>query len=283
MAAPLNGAEAVGPEPVLCRVSGGVATVTLNRPERMNAWTPAMEQRWFEVLDALLVDPGVRAVVLTGAGRGFCAGLDAAHVTARSSGAEDAPTRTRPLSGLAAFPKPVVAAVNGPAVGLGLALALCCDVRFASPAARFVPMFSRLGLAPEFGTTWLLPRIVGHSVALDLLLSSRTVAAEEAVALRLADRLVPGDELLPAAEQYARSLAQHCSPLSMAAAKHQLLADQHRPLEASEAESSAHNRSQQGRAEFREGGAARRERRLPEFPPLSPDHPDVRDWVRPVG
>jgi enoyl-CoA hydratase/carnithine racemase len=204
-------------------------------------------------------------------------------VAARSSGTEAAPTRTRPLSGLAAFPKPVVAAVNGPAVGLGLALALCCDVRFAGPEARFVPMFSRLGLAPEFGTTWLLPRIVGHSTALDLLLSSRPVDADEAVALRLADRLVPAADLLTAAEQYARSLAEHCSPLSMAAAKRQLLADQHRPLQASEADSSARNRSDQGRAEFREGGAARRERRLPEFSPLSPEHPDVREWLGPVG
>ena len=283
MAAPLSGAGSLDREPVLCRVSERVATVTLNRPDRLNAWTPAMEQAWFEVLDALVVDPEVRAVVLTGAGRGFCAGLDAEHLAARSCGAEPAPTRARPLSGLATFPKPVVAAVNGPAVGLGLALALCCDVRFAAPEARFVPMFSRLGLGPEFGTSWLLPRIVGHSVALDLLLSSRPVDAEEAVALRLVDRLVPADDLVPAAEQYARSLADHCSPSSLAAAKHQLLADQHRTLRASEAESSTRNRSAEGRAEFREGVAAIRDRRLPEFPPLSPDHPDVRDWLGPVG
>jgi len=265
---------------VLCHVSQGVATVTLNRPDRLNAWTPAMEQSWFDVLDALVVDPAVRAVVLTGAGRGFCAGLDAAHVTARSSGSEAAPTRTRPLSGLAAFPKPVVGAINGPAVGLGLALALCCDVRFAGPEARFVAMFSRLGLTAEFGTPWLLPRIVGHSTALDLLLSSRPVAAEEALALRLADRLVPAHELLPAAEQYARALVERCSPASMAAVKHLVLADQHRPLADSEADSSVRNRTDRGRVEFREGAAAVRERRLPDFPPLGPDHPDVRDWLR---
>jgi enoyl-CoA hydratase/carnithine racemase len=283
VAAALSGAGALDREPVLCRVSERVATVTLNRPDRLNSWTPAMEQGWFQVLDAVLVDPGVRAVVLTGAGRGFCAGLDAEHVAARSSGAEAAPTRARPLSGLAAFPKPVVAAVNGPAVGLGLALALCCDVRFAAPEARFVPMFSRLGLVPEFGTSWLLPRIVGSSVALDLLLSSRPVDAEEAVALRLADRLVPASDLLPAAEQYARLLAERCSPLSMAAAKRQLLDDQHRSLQASEVESSARNRSDEGRADFREGAAALREGRAPEFPPLGPDYPDVRAWLRSIG
>ena len=283
MAAPLTGAGALDPEPVLCRISRGVATVTLNRPDRLNAWTPAMERRWFEVLDALVIDPDVRAVVLTGAGRGFCAGLDTAHVTARSSGAETAPSRTRPLSGLAAFPKPVVGAINGPAVGLGLALALCCDVRFAGPEARFVPMFSRLGLTPEFGTPWLLPRVVGHSAALDLLLSSRPVGAQEALALRLADRLLPAEGLLPAAQQYAHALVERCSPSSMAAAKRLVLADQHRPLRESEAESSALNRTERGRAEFRKGAAALRERRPPDFPPLGPDHPDVRDWLRPIG
>jgi enoyl-CoA hydratase/carnithine racemase len=275
--------EAGSSGPVLCGVADGVATVTLNRPEQLNAWTPGMERRWFEVFDAVLVDPRVRAVVVTGAGRGFCAGLDAAHVAARSSGAEAPPSRTRQLSSLAAFPKPVVGAINGPAVGLGLALALCCDVRFAAPEARFVTMFARLGLTAEFGTPWLLPRIVGHSAALDLLLSARPVGAEEAVALRLADRLVPAGDLLPAAERYARELAERCSPASMAAVKRLVLADQHRPIEESEADSSARNRTDAGRREFREGAAALRERRPPAFPPLDDAHPDVASWLRGTG
>ena len=166
--------------PVRTRVEGGVGVVELCRPDRLNAWTPAMETAFFAALDAFVVDPAVRAVVLTGAGRGFCAGLDAAHVAARGSGQEPAPRRTRPLSSLAAYPKPVIAAVNGPAVGLGLALALCADIRWAADTARFSAVFGRLGLVGEFGVPWLLPRVVGWGPAHDLLLSGRTVDAAEA-------------------------------------------------------------------------------------------------------
>ena len=266
-------------EPVLCSVADGVALVTLNRPERLNAWTPEMEAALFAALDAVAVDPHARVVVLTGAGRGFCAGLDASRIAARGSGAEAAPTRTRPLSGLAAFPKPVVAAVNGPAVGLGLALALCCDTRIAADGARFAAMFTRLGLVGEFGAPWLLPRIVGWGAAGDLLLSGRTVDAAEALGLRLVERVVPGEDLLPAALAYAREIARNCSPLSVAATKCLMRDDQDRPFAMSEADSSARNRAPQMRAEFREGAAHRRERRPARFPGLPADHPDVLAWL----
>jgi enoyl-CoA hydratase/carnithine racemase len=269
----------VAEEPLLSEVADGVALITLNRPGSMNAWTPRMEELWFAALDTALLDPAVRAVVVTGAGRGFCAGLDSGHLAARSSGAEAAPTRTRGLSSLATYPKPVIGAVNGPAVGLGLALALCCDIRFASTEARFVTMFARLGLSAEFGAPWLLPRIVGHSVAMDLLLSARPVGAEEALALRLVDRVLPPQELLPAALDYAKGLARRSSPLSMAAIKSMVLADEARPLDESEAESSKRNRSPRGRQEFREGAAAARDRRTPSFDPLAPDHRDARSWL----
>jgi enoyl-CoA hydratase/carnithine racemase len=269
--------------PVLHHVADGVGVVTLNRPERLNAWTPEMEAAFFAALDELVVDPAVVVVVLTGAGHGFCAGLDAARVAARGSGAERAPTRTRPLSSLAAYPKPVVAAVNGAAVGLGLALALCCDTRMAADTAKFATMFSRLGLVGEFGAPWLLPRVVGWGAASDLMLSGRTVGAAEAAGLRLVERVVPAAELLPTALAYAGEIARSCSPLAVAATKQVMRADQERPFAASEPDTSARNRTPQVRAEFREGAAHRREHRPAAFPGLPADHPDVLAWLGEPG
>lgn len=148
-----------------------------------------METAFFAALDGLAVDPEVVVVVVTGAGCGFCAGLDAARVAARGSGAERAPTRTRPLSSLAAYPKLVVAAV-------WLGLALGCDTRIAADTAKFATMFARLGLVGEFGVPWSLPRVVGWGVAGDLMLSGRTVGATEAAQLRLVECVVRGPQRL---------------------------------------------------------------------------------------
>ena len=197
---------------VLLAVRDGVATLTLNRPESLNAWTPAMEDRWNELLDLLATDDEVRALVVTGAGRGFCAGADRNALGRRARGEEARPVRQRPLTSVLRYPKPVIAAINGACVGLGLALALCCDVRFATSGAKFSAPFARLGLPAEFRTPWLLPRLVGTGSALDLLLSGRILLAEEALQIGLIQRILGSEELLPAATAYAAEIAASCSP-----------------------------------------------------------------------
>jgi enoyl-CoA hydratase/carnithine racemase len=212
---------------VLAERRGAVLVLTLNRPDRLNAWNDALEDEYFALLDAAEADPEVRAVVLTGAGRGFCAGADFAELS--RLGTEDlegylaslperAP-RERPL----AFRKPLIAAVNGAAAGLGLVEALYCDIRFSTPTAKFTTAFARRGLIAEYGVAWLLPRVVGRSRALDLLMSGRVVLGVEALAMGLVDRVVPAEELVDAAVAYAEELAAFSSPRSMRLVKDQVL------------------------------------------------------------
>jgi enoyl-CoA hydratase/carnithine racemase len=244
---------------VRAEMAGGVAILTLNRPEALNAWTPELEGEWNERLDAAVADPAVVAVVVTGAGRGFCAGADAAALARRSVGAEGRPVRSRPLTALLEVPKPVVAAVNGPCVGLGLALALCCDLRFAGESARLSAPFARRGLLAEFRTAELLPALVGRSRANDLLLSGRTVDAAEALSIGLVDRVVPDAELVGAARAWAAEVAATCSPTALAGIKASLALprrDERAPR----------------LDDFAEGMASLRERRPPRFPGL--DAPD---------
>jgi enoyl-CoA hydratase/carnithine racemase len=247
-------------DPVLLDIDEGVATVTLNLPESLNAWTPEMEQRWNDTLDLIAAHRDVRAVVVTGAGRGFCSGADTRALGRRARGEEARPARERPLSSVVAFPKPVIAAVNGPCVGLGLALALSCDVRFASTGATFGAPFARLGLPAELDVDWLLPRLVGTGRALDLLLSARMVSAEEALSIGLVERVLPKEELLASTTNYAVEIARACSPEALAAIKRQV---------ARAASDSA--LAVQPLADFTEGIKAAAEHRAPRFPPLTVD------------
>ncbi|EKT78279.1 enoyl-CoA hydratase/isomerase [Rhodococcus opacus M213] len=214
-----------GTEVVLARQQGGVLILTLNRPDRLNAWNESLEQRYFALLDEAESDPEVRAVVVTGAGRGFCAGADMDDLRALVETGDFTtmvrrdPPRYRPLL----FGKPLVAAINGAAAGLGLIEALYCDVRFSTPKAKFTAAFSRLGLIGEYGAAWLLPRLVGRSRALDILLSSRVILGEEAFQLGLVDRIVAPEMLLDAAVAYAEELADNCSPAAMRTIKRQLI------------------------------------------------------------
>src|SRR4051794_38134341 len=207
--------------------SDGVAVLTLNRPDRLNAWTFELEQAYFGALADCAEDPDVRVIVVTGAGRGFCAGADMDDLQGIGSGALDVDERaaqrrkqTFPLT----IPKPIVAAVNGAAAGLGLVQALMCDIRFAAAGAKFTTAFSRRGLIAEHGISWILPRLVGPSRALDLLLSARVVLAEEAFAMGLVNRVVAPDALLDETLAYARDLAVNCSPASLAIVKSQIYA-----------------------------------------------------------
>ncbi|MGN6246526.1 MAG: enoyl-CoA hydratase-related protein [Motilibacteraceae bacterium] len=260
---------AVPDEPeLLVDVADGVAVLTLNRPAKLNAVTGSLGNAYVEALERADDDPAVRAVVVTGAGRGFCAGADLGNL-ARISRQEHEPTF--PPDGRSFPPvirKPLVAAVNGPCAGLGVVLALGADLRFASRTATFTTAFARLGLVAEYGLSWMLPRLVGPGHALDLLMSGRIVDAEEAARMGLVERLV--DDALAAALDYARLLATTTSPRSMATVKAQVLRDLEGDRDRSVAEAGALMRESFGWPDLPEGLAAFTEKRAPRFPPLPP-------------
>ncbi|MBW8793470.1 MAG: enoyl-CoA hydratase/isomerase family protein [Streptomyces sp.] len=259
------------PAPVILTelTDDGVMLLTLNRPERHNAWTLEMELLYNELFDRAQADPRVRAVVLTGAGRSFCPGMDMSVLDGASSGARPWPTgqlppRTRPMS----FPKPVVAAVNGACAGIGFNQALMCDVRFAVPHARFAAAFSARGLVAEDGVSWILPRLVGYGNAADLLLSSRRLTGTEALSMGLVNRLAEPDDLLPAALAYAGELARSASPYAMSLIKRQLADDQARTFTQSRENAAELLAVAKGAPDYREGVLSFIERRPPDFPAL---------------
>jgi 2-(1,2-epoxy-1,2-dihydrophenyl)acetyl-CoA isomerase len=202
-------------EQILVERRDDVVVLTLNRPERLNAWTPRMSA---ELTDAILAadeDPGVGAVVVTGAGRGFCAGADIeATFSAQLEGDARAatPERARDWIDLVRTTKPLVAAVNGAVVGVGLTMILPFDRIVASEASKFSLRFVKMGLVPELASSHFLPLRVGFGAASDLMLSGRMVPGEEAVRLGLADELAPADSLLDTALERARSYAENPTP-----------------------------------------------------------------------
>jgi 2-(1,2-epoxy-1,2-dihydrophenyl)acetyl-CoA isomerase len=213
-------------ESVLYAVEGGVATLTLNRPEKLNAYTTEMGELAVAAFRRARADADVGAVILTGAGRGFCAGVDLEHLKAHQAGAsagsgprlgeEEFLTRL-PLE-LLEYPKPVIAAVNGAAIGVGVTMILPCDVRLAASSAKLGLPFVKLGLLPGLGSTHLLPRLVGPGRARELVLGGRVIAAAEAAEIGLVNRVLPDAELLPAARALAAELSQG-RPEVVAAAK----------------------------------------------------------------
>ena len=261
-------------------VDGAVATITLHRPERLNAWTGRMHTEYRALLARAGADPGVRVVVVTGAGRGFCAGADTraleGHVERGAYDAGTGPGLAHPGYGVRpefdaelayhfGIPKPIIAAVNGPAAGVGFALACFCDLRFAAAGAKLTTAHGRLGLPAEFGLSWLLPRLIGLTRAADVLLSSRIVLAEEALGLGLVNAVAPGDELMAVVGAYARTLATEVSPASLAATKAQLYTDLHRDAASAGRDAEARLRSMMAGPDFAEGVAALTERRPPRF------------------
>ena len=255
-------------------IDGGVAVLTLNRPERLNAWTAEMEQLYFAMLEECAAREDVRAIVVTGAGRGFCAGADMQELRelgeADASPADMAEARQerRPQTLPLTIPKPILAAINGPCAGIGLVQALMCDLRFAAEDAKLTTAFSRRGLVAEHGISWILPRLLGPARALDLLLSGRVLLGAEAQALGLVNRALPREAVLDETLAYARGLALRCSPASMAAAKRQVYADLDRELPEALAEADRLMLDSFTAPDFLEGVASFLERRDPSFAPL---------------
>jgi enoyl-CoA hydratase/carnithine racemase len=256
---------------VLYEVRDNVALVTLNRPDRLNAWTPEMSDGYLKALDDATADPQVRAIVVTGAGRGFCAGADMDRLQDLAAGGDRVGNRDRaPADMEPAVPKPVIAAINGACAGLGLVRAMFCDIRFAAAGAKFTTAFARRGLVAEYGLSWLMPRLVGMSRSLDVLLSGRVFLAEEAYELGLVNRVIDGD-VVEAALAYARELATYSSPASMRDMKRQVWADAVSSLEESWERTEKLMLASFDRPDLAEGVASYVERRDPQWPPLVRD------------
>ena len=276
-------------EQLLYDVRDGIATLTLNRPDKLNAWTSVLEREVRHALTAASADADVRVVVLTGAGRGFCAGADMTMLNTIVDKAEkpeeskkataDAAFAAGPIPGGLALPqafsyryayfptvpKPIISAINGPAAGLGLVLSLYTDLRFAADTAVFTTAFARRGLIAEHGVDWILPRVVGLPNALDLLLSARKVTAQEALQMGLVNRLYPADQLLAETRAYALELARLVSPRSMRVMKSQLFRSQDVDFAGALSAGIEHMEASFGSEDFKEGVAHFVEKRPPVF------------------
>ncbi len=272
-------------EDILYRVDGGVAVITLNRPDKLNAWRAEMERELRSAMRDAGADPTVRVIVLTGAGRGFCAGADmnglqstvaAGQARAGSTPAPAAPGPApfdassrgdyqRQYSYFPAVPKPIIAAINGACAGLGMVMALYADMRFASDAAVFTTAFSRRGLIAEHGISWLLPRLVGMAHAADLLFSARKIRAPEALAMGLVSRVIPLADFEAEVMVYARMLATEVSPRSLGEIKREIWDAQFQGLGEAIDAANADMAGSFVSEDFKEGVAHFVEKRAPAF------------------
>ncbi|GLE50959.1 enoyl-CoA hydratase [Mycobacterium montefiorense] len=258
----------------------GVAILTFNRPDRLNAWGPDIAAGFYAGIDRAESDPTIRVIVLTGRGRGFCAGayLGAPSPAAKVGESMEKAGQTnladlvgeRPPHFVTTLRKPVIAAVNGSCVGIGLTQALMCDVRFAAAGAKFGAVFARRGLIAEFGISWILPRLTGMAVALDLLLSARTFLAAEAAELGLVKEVVAADDLMKRVLEYAEDMAANCSPTSMAVIKRQVYGDTTRDVVDATSLADALLQESLPRPDVIEGITSFLEKRPPQFPSLRP-------------
>ena len=267
-------------EQILYSVEDPVATITLNRPDALNAWTDQMGGEFFDAVRRATADRAVVGIIITGAGRGFCAGADMRNLQGLSAGGSTSRVRETPAlpgdeswgpdfrglyTSLLSVPKPVIAAVNGAVAGMAVPMTLACDMRFMSTAGKYTAAFSQRGLIAEWGLSWLLPRLVGPAVALDMMMSSRLVGADEALRVGLVNRVVEPDDLIGEATRYIIDLADKCSPASMAVIKRQAYQQLHAGL--GEAERNTRELMQEsfGRPDFAEGVQSFLQRRPPKF------------------
>lgn len=268
-------------EDILYRVEDGVAVVTLNRPDKLNAWRGEMDRDVRAAMHVANDDPAVKVIILTGAGKGFCAGADMNMLQTIQSGdagtsrsavnalepwdKSSNPNFQKQYSWFPAVQKPIIAGINGAAAGLGLIMSLYCDIRFAADTAKFTTAFSRRGLVAEHGISWLLPRLIGFANAADLLYSSRVIKADEALRIGLISRVIPTADFEREVMAYAKMLATEVSPRSLREMKREIWNAQFQSLgdaiEAANGDMPASFRSE----DFKEGIAHFVEKRAPEF------------------
>ena len=261
---------------ILYEVADRVATITLNRPAKLNAWTSLMGEELRQAFARAEADGGVRAIVLTGAGRGFCAGADMSRLAAAAAQqsplmAEEEPQGSgiganfsQRLSYLLGIGKPIIAAINGPAAGIGFVIALYCDIRYMAASAKLTTAFARRGLIAEHGAAWMLPRLIGPMHALDLLCSARTVSAVEAEAMGLVDML-PDAGFAAEAHARATELASLSSPRAMRIIKRQVYEAMFQSLAEATAIANREQELCRDTEDFREGVAHFLEKRRPNF------------------
>jgi enoyl-CoA hydratase/carnithine racemase len=260
-------------------IAGQIATITLDRPDRLNSWTGRMHAEYRWALAAADGDRAVRVIVVTGAGRAFCAGADSRALSGHvERGGYDAGTPedlARPGYGVDprfdadfayhfGLAKPIIAAINGPAAGVGLVLACYCDLRFAAAGAKLTTSHGRLGLPAEYGLSWLLPRMIGLTRANDLLLSSRVVLAEEAKEMGLVNEVLPADQLMDRVMAYAAGLAE-LAPSSLRVTRQQIYGDLHGDAVGAITRAQLLLEEMTGGPDFAEGVAAFVEKRAPRF------------------
>jgi enoyl-CoA hydratase/carnithine racemase len=268
---------------ILYEAKDRIATVTLNRPEKLNAWTGVMGREVRQAMDEATRDESVRAIILTGAGRGFCAGADmqllsgivdagAVHEggqdAPRPAAAAEPPTRADfrgPYAYFPTVPKPIIAALNGATAGLGLVISLYCDLRVAADTAVFTTAFSRRGLIAEHGVSWMLPRLVGLQHGLDLLLSARKISAAEALTMGLVSQVRPAASLMDDVRAYALELADLVSPRSIRVMKRQIWEAQFQSLAEATAVADEEMTRSFTAEDFKEGVAHFVEKRPPRF------------------
>jgi len=253
-------------------VDDPVALITLDRPDKLNALTYPMLGAFRSAVNEAANDPEVVGIVVTGEGRGFCSGLDAAALSETATAGSSSRPKTEGVPGLFTWllevPKPVIAAVNGVAAGGGFVLAVMADIRIASTAGSFTSIFSKRGLIAEHGTTWIVPRLIGTGAALDLLWTSRKIDAHEAHRIGLVQQVVEPSDLLGAARQYVVELAENVSPASLADTKRLVYGQLGAAYEDALRETDEVQYAALDRVDAKEGAAALLEKRPPTFPRL---------------
>ncbi len=266
---------------ILYSVDNPIATITLNRPDRLNAWTDRMGDEVRHAFDQAERDDNVVAIILTGAGRGFCGGADLTMLSEISAGQHERalgndlaadpgdPEMGEAFRGhysyLLSIRKPIIAAINGPCAGMAVPIAAFCDMRFASDRAVFTTAFARRGLIAEWGSAWILPRLVGIAHANDLLFSGRKIDAAEAERMGLVNRVLPHDELMKFVGEYARDLAANAAPACVKTMKQQVYQAQHEGLDEAHSKAVRLMVGTFDTADFKEGVQSFLEKRPPHF------------------